>query len=208
MYRLTQLHWKFPQSLCPEARCSECQYQRCEDKRTTTASLSRHHLDTCNGSITKWIVGGTTNDGQNRMPELQIWRNTGGSDYSYTKANFSILSSSTPDSNNIVEHILNTPLEFLEGDILGVYQPQDCALVVYYQERDGPVKYRQGSSAQSTVTLDTPHNQYDYPLVSVEINTGKLMPYNVQYNDCTFIYMQKLIIYSIYDIQHVYKPFL
>ena len=111
------------------------------------------------------------------FPELQIWRNTGGSNY--TKANFSILSSSTPDSNNIVEYNLSTPLEFQEGDILGVYQPQDSALVVYYQERDGPVNFQNRGmlySALTNVNLDNLDNRYDYPLVTVEINTGKLMP--------------------------------
>ena len=130
---------------------------------------------TCNGSITKWIVGAKTDMG-GLFPELQIWRNTGGT--SHTKANFSLLSSSTLDSNNIVEYNLSTPLEFQAGDILGVYQPRNAALDVYYQERDGPVNYEVGSSTQSTVTLSTPHDQYDYPLVTVEINTGKVMPYN------------------------------
>ena len=142
---------------------------------------------TCNGSITKWIVGAEADMNGLLFPELQIWRNTGGSNY--TKAHFSNLSSSTQVSNNIVEHILNTPLEFQEGDILGVYQPrgQDNALVVYYQERDGPVNYREGNRALSTVTLSSLGNLYNYPLVTVEISTGKLMPYNTHYNDnhCT-----------------------
>ena len=131
---------------------------------------------TCNGSITKWIVGAETDMNGLLISELQIWRNTGGT--SFTKANFSILSSSTPVSNNIVEYTLNTPLEFQVGDILGVYQSQDSALVVYYQEHDGPVNYEEGNSARSTVTLGSPGNQYDYPLVTVEISTGKVMPYN------------------------------
>ena len=144
---------------------------------------------TCNGSITKWIVGAETDNGD-ALPELQIWRNTGGSHYA--KASFSILSSSTPDSNNIIEYNLNTPLELQEGDILGVYQPRDSALVVYYQERDGPLNFQNDmlDSALTTVNLDNLDNQYDYPLVTVEISTGKLMPYNVHYIDCTFIYMQ------------------
>ena len=141
---------------------------------------------TCNGSITKWIVGAEADTGELLFPELQIWRNTGES--SYTKAKFSILSTSTPDSNNIAEYNLSTPLEFQEGDILGMHQPRDSmhrALVVYYQERDGPVNYEEGNSALSTVTLETSHNRYDYPLVTVEISTGKIMPCNVHYNDCT-----------------------
>ena len=125
---------------------------------------------TCNGFITKWIVGAEA-ENDDSLPELQIWRNTGGT--SYTKAGFSLLLSNTI-SGNVAEYILSSPLEFQEGDILGVYQPRrgDSALVVYYQERDGPVNYEEGNSALSTVTLDTPDNQYDYPLVTVEISTG------------------------------------
>ena len=152
---------------------------------------------TCNGSITKWIVGAEANMGDLELfPELQIWRNTGRSDY--TIANFSMLSSGTPVSNNIVEYNLSMPLEFQEGDILGVYQPrhQYSALVVYYQERDGPVNFRDKmlDSALTTVNLNSLDNRYDYPLVTVEISTGKVMPYNVQYNDCTFIFMQTLLL--------------
>ena len=121
---------------------------------------------TCNGFITKWIVGGTTDNTKFLQPELQIWRNTGGT--SYTKANCSLLPFSTP-IGNVAEYIPNSPLEFQEGDILGVYQPrhQESALVVYYQERDGPVNYQEGDNPLSTVTLDSPHDQYDYPLVTV-----------------------------------------
>ena len=126
---------------------------------------------TCNGSITKWIVGGTTDNTESLEPELQIWRNTGGT--SYTKANYSPLPSSLP-VNNVVEYTLSTPLEVQKGDILGVYQPKskDSALVVYYQEGDGPVNYEEGKNSLSTVTLGNPGNQYDYPLVTVEISTG------------------------------------
>ena len=117
------------------------------------------------------IVGGTTDNTQLSLePELQIWRNTGGT--SYTKANFSLLPFSTLVSN-VAEYTLSTPLEFQEGDILGVYQPrrQDSALVVYFQLRDGPANYEEGCNPLSTVTLGI-IDEYDYPLVTVEINTG------------------------------------
>ena len=105
------------------------------------------------------------------QPELQIWRNTGGT--SYTKAKFSLLPFSTLVSN-VAEYTLSTPLEFQEGDILGVYQPQvsKSAFVVYYQERDDPVIYQEGMNSLSTVTLGSPNYQYDYPLVTLEISTG------------------------------------
>ena len=152
---------------------------------------------TCNGFITKWIVGAKDDENHDELPELQIWRTTG--ENSYTKANFSQLPSNTL-SGNVAEYTLTTPLEFQEGDILGVYQPGrgDSGLDVYYQERDGPVNYEEGNDALSSVTLDTFHSQYDYPLVTVEISTGKLelMPYNVYYNDCTFNILYRHSIHS------------
>ena len=141
---------------------------------TTISARQRLFPDitfTCNGFITKWIVGGTTDNTESLEPELQIWRNTGGT--SYTKANFSLLPFSTLVSN-VAEYTLSTPLEFQEGNILGVYQPQrrDSATVVYYQERDGPVNYEEGIDPLSTVTLVGNPDSYDYPLVTVEISTG------------------------------------
>ena len=116
---------------------------------------------------------GAEAENDDELPELQIWRNTGGT--SYTKAGFSLLPSNTL-TGTVAEYTLSTPLEFQEGDILGVYQPRnrDSALVVYYQHRDGPVTYEEGNSAQTTVTLGNP-DEYDYPLVTVEISTGILV---------------------------------
>ena len=124
---------------------------------------------TCNGFITKWIIGAKRGRGT-LLPELQVWRNIGAS---FIKTKFSPLPSNATD-NNIVEYIPNPPLEFQEGDILGVYQPphQDSALVVYYQDHDGPVNYEEGNDSLFNVTLDAPGDHYDYPLVTVE--TGKL----------------------------------
>ena len=139
---------------------------------------------TCNGSITKWIVGvGTENS--DSLPELQIWQNIGKK--SYTKAKFSLIPSNAIFNNNVAEYTLSTPLEFQEGDILGVYQPrqQNSALVVYYQERDGPVNYEEGDNSLSTVTLGSSDNQYDYPLVTVEISTQGNVFYEAFFQTCS-----------------------
>ena len=127
---------------------------------------------TCNGFITKWIVGAKRGRGT-LLPELQVWRNNG--EGSFIKTKFSPLPSNATD-NNIVEYIPNPPLEFQEGDILGVYQPphQHSALVVYYQDHDGPVNYAY-EGYDSTVTLDAADHHYDYPLVTVETGTLTLL---------------------------------
>ena len=75
---------------------------------------------TCSGNLTKWIVGGTV--GNALGGEVQIWRRNNGSENDYTKVGYSILNATDPDNDNVYEHIPDPPLEFQEGDILGVYQ--------------------------------------------------------------------------------------
>ena len=97
---------------------------------------------TCNGFITKWIVGAQTRSSGDRMPELQIWRLNSSSTNSYTKANSSlIIPNALSGSPNVHEYVPSTPLQFNTGDILGVHQPavSTSRLLMYYQERDAAV---------------------------------------------------------------------
>ena len=137
---------------------------------------------TCNGFITKWIVGAETLTSGSRMPELQIWRLNAGSTNTYTKTNSSLITSNEiPGSPNVHEFIPATPLQFNTDDILGVHQPRlggsmSSRFVLYYQENTGPANYRQTTSdPRSSFTLSSPDDEYDYPLVSVEFVTGKIM---------------------------------
>ena len=134
---------------------------------------------TCNGFITKWIVGAQTLTSGSRMPELQIWRLNAGSTNTYTKTNSSLITpNEIPGSPNVHVFIPSIPLQFNTGDILGVHQPRlggsdsiRTRFVLYYQENTGPANYRQDTSDPlSSFTLSSsPDDQYDYPLVSVEI---------------------------------------
>ena len=131
---------------------------------------------TCNGSITKWIVGAKLRRSGDDRPELQIWRRDIGGWNSYNKINFSLLTPNETSDSNVHEYYPVTPLEFLEGDILGVYTPNsnNTRLVVYYQENTGPENYRRTNiipPAPSTFTLRSVF-KHDYPLVTVEISTG------------------------------------
>ena len=131
---------------------------------------------TCSGNLTKWIVGGTV--GNALGGEVQIWRKNNGSENDYTKVGYSILNATDPDNDNVYEHIPDPPLEFQEGDILGVYQQGGGGRMrVYYQETTGPENYRRPGAnlninppAPATLTGATlVVSQYDYPLVTVEI---------------------------------------
>ena len=127
---------------------------------------------TCNGSITKWIVGAGTGGGSSPPSELQIWRRSGSD---YTKVGSTQLTAQSPTSNpNVYEYIPSPPLGFQEGDILGVYQGSDNSIVPYYQENTGPENLRQSglvSSAPNSLTAPVLAAEYDYPLVTVK--TGK-----------------------------------
>ena len=126
---------------------------------------------TCNGSITKWIVGAGTGGGSSPPSELQIWRRSG---LDYTKVGSTQLTAQSPTSDpNVYEYIPSPPLGFQEGDILGVYG-SSSAIVPYYQENNGPENRRQNGAANTAPSsLTNPPlavNQYDYPLVTVEIS--------------------------------------
>ena len=140
---------------------------------------------TCSGFVTKWIVGahaksGIVTDHELHMPEIQIWRRVGRNNY--TKIGSTVLSTeATQPAANVYEYAVS-PLMFQEGDILGVYQPreEDSQLVIYYQENSGPLNYRRSwnfNTPPSDIKFGDapPAGGYDYPLVTVEIDTGKLI---------------------------------
>ena len=130
-----------------------------------------------------WIVGGTV--GINIGGEVQIWRRNNGSENDYTKVGFSILEATDPDNDHVYEYIPDPPLEFQEGDILGVYQ-QRGNMIVFYQDTTGPANYRRRGIVDvvppAPATLNEPTlvvSEYDYPLVTVEI--GEYNLYTVLY---------------------------
>ena len=131
---------------------------------------------TCNGSITKWIVGAEMKGRGDDQPELQIWRRDRVGGNNYTKTNFSLLTPNETSDPNVHEYYPVIPLEFQEGDILGVYTPDggDSELALYYQENTGPENHLQSNinpPAPFTFNLAKASNQNDYPLVTVEIST-------------------------------------
>ena len=107
-----------------------------------------------------------------RFLELQLWQKTSGNDY--IRRNFSIIDDgfNTTTVNNVYEYSLNPPLEVQEGDILGLFQPREyeSPLAMYFQENSGPFNYGKENNvdnAFTTLTIDEPLEQNDYPLVSV-----------------------------------------
>ena len=128
---------------------------------------------TCNGIITKWIVGAQTRTSGTEMPELQIWRRTSDVDI-YAKVGFSLLNHGV-SNNSVIEYTLASPLKFHDEDILGIFQPQadHSKIMVYYQDGTGPENYvYDRDAAMSLATLSDEFFSEDYPLVTVEVTQG------------------------------------
>ena len=134
---------------------------------------------TCDGVITKWIVGATLNISRHLYPELQVWRNTGND--TYHKINGTFLNIETGSQTSVYEYENFPPIPFLAGDILGIFQPRNAlSRVRVRSERDvGPTNYyiRTGNSATESPfnTIDLQNmsslsSQIHFPLVAVEIS--------------------------------------
>ena len=110
---------------------------------------------------------------------LQIWRQLGPNNYNKTGS--SSVNADTMIGTNLYEFIPQTPLEFQEGDIFGVYaghpDGNNAGLVLFEQKESGPINLRISPSLNSpsstiTQTLITANN--DFPLVTLEISKSSL----------------------------------
>ena len=128
----------------------------------------------CNGTVTKWIYGANyrSNNQYTATPQLQIWRETSNS---YTLIENSTVDATARNASNLYEFIPQTPLKFQEGDIFGVYIPENSIskLRLFEQRLSGPNNFRQTNVSAPLSTLDLPlglDSDNDFPLVTVEIS--------------------------------------
>ena len=112
--------------------------------------------------------------GGSRFPELQIWRNSGGTNYD--RVAHSTVDNSVPTNTAFVyENTPDNPLSFQAGDILGVFTPPVPRLTFKYQQQGGPRNYYIGGTATAYSRVDLDQGlvlkaRNDYPLVSVEVS--------------------------------------
>ena len=121
---------------------------------------------TCDGIITKWIVGINDVTG-NTLPNIQLLR-----------SDMTVITSLTVDTNNgtstdtnVYEFTSLLNMEVKIGDILVV---NSTDIPVYYQQFNGPQNYMIDSS---NTLIEVEEN--NYPLISVEV--GKLIFTNIIY---------------------------
>ena len=146
-------------------------------KRDKTQRIFPDMHFTCTGLLTKWIIGGEPDELKSHLPELQLWRATGQNSYNKTGVSRIAALPNATMYTNVYEYILDTPLEFQEGDIFGLYKPKESEsmLNIFLQENSGPFAYGQENDAgmaftELIVDPTLPLDQNDYPMVSVEIS--------------------------------------
>ena len=142
--------------------------------------LTPDMIFTCDGLITKWIIGADWNGGfdDKQYPEIQIWRNSGND--IYQKINGTFIEIPTQSDNLIYEYDNFSPIPIQAGDILGVFIPlSDKSRLRLLSERPGtPINYYLTTNATAT---ESPYDVIDtraiqpvtsgryHPMVSVEI---------------------------------------
>ena len=113
---------------------------------------------TCDGMITKWIVGADWDSRSSFYPELQVWRNIGND--VYQKINGTFINIEAESSNRIYKYDNFSPIPFLAGDILGVFIPRAASsrLRLRTEESHGPLSYH--IPTEDTAS-ESPHNIID-----------------------------------------------
>jgi ephrin-B len=138
---------------------------------------------TCDGMITKWIVGADWANHKNLYPELQVWRSSGNGTYRKINGTLIDVDSSTESKQRVYEYNNFPPIPFQAGDILGVFMPQsrDSKLKLRAEEGHGHTNYYIPTADSDTVSpydsidlqqlQDTPQvsSSVYHPLVTVEI---------------------------------------
>ena len=132
---------------------------------------------TCDGVITKWIIGALRVGNPTLVPgpELQLWRNTGNG--TYVKINGTLVTSETSNSSLIYEYSSFSPIPFQAGDVLGIFVPRavESSLWLRSEAGYGPLNYFMPTKEDARMS---PHDELQlsdlsfdtyHPLVSLEI---------------------------------------
>ena len=129
---------------------------------------------TCHGFITKWILGAKWMMEDN-YPELQIWNSSDGT--TYVKQSTTVFTVDGGSNNvSIYEYIPDPAQEFHDGDIFGIFIPDESRYKVFFiQDEDGPVNFAMNSGS---MVSNPPEGDFDtsgktmvneVPLIAVEV---------------------------------------
>ena len=131
---------------------------------------------TCDGVITKWIIGADWSGNGDYNPELQLWRSneTG----VYQKISGTYFRNNTLIPLGVYEYSDFSPIPFKAGDVLGVFIPEDQESRIRLRSENGPspVNYYipTGSATESLynsidiLNMQLVSSAIYHPLVTVE----------------------------------------
>ena len=136
---------------------------------------------TCNGTITGLLLGVdiSTSDGRTEYPVVQVWRPGSGDSYTRVAMQEIRLAAGDFSPDGVFQYNLTTPIDFQNGDVLGVYQPSEGDSIVRlyrHSQSNAPVSYELGENPSSqSVSLMDDLSQQDEELVILiyPITTGE-----------------------------------
>ncbi len=95
---------------------------------------------TCSGTVSEWIVAAEWNGFDVNFPEMQVWRETATGSGVYTKIHGTTMSFNEENTIEIYNYTI-TPIDVQPGDVLGMFEPDNSKLELYYTDTYGPVNY-------------------------------------------------------------------
>ncbi len=125
---------------------------------------------TCHGFITKWILAAKWGDEDN-YPELQTWNSTDGITYTKQEATTFSLEGGSAEMT-FYEYTPDTPHEFYDGDVLGMFIPDKSRYEIFFQDESALTNYFYDTGKDPpeddfiTTGMDTANV---HPLVAVEV---------------------------------------
>ena len=137
---------------------------------------------TCDGIITKWIIGGRWDDELAFSPELQLWREIGSDTYQKINGTLITIETERGSGTGVYEYDNFPPIPFQAGDILGVFVPRNeqSKFKLKSEGGRGPTNYFIETSDDVTLSpydtiylkQEAPQIQSEvyYPLITVEIS--------------------------------------
>ena len=140
----------------------------------------------CNGVLTKWILAAKWEDNNLTNTELQIWRQRRGG--VYDKVGETSIHVDGPSENGIYEYVVNPPLDFMSGDILGYFQPDnDISQLNLYLENSQLIRSfylplgDNDSTSMQTISMLNSNLLVgnEYPLISIETGIIPHVLYNI-----------------------------
>ena len=131
---------------------------------------------TCDGIITKWIIGAKWSDDDTSYTELQLWREIGND--TYQKINETLIAIEAESGDDVYEYDNFSPIPLQAGDILGVLIPPEwlSKLILRSEDGRGPTNYFITTDSDTMSKQETIHlhsNIYSavyHPLIAVDIS--------------------------------------